>query len=364
VLESDRPQTSGVDESPITVQRKGSRAFRVHNDSNDFADPRAGAVAEKRVEQASANAAPDGVRYDVHRILHGVPVSGSGLPRGAVRVADDLAVEAGGQKRQPERGDGVEPARPLGTIGSGEFERGNPGSDMVRIDIADHAEVVGRRGPDRNSSRRHDNYFSIAEFLTTIVYVNLEALGNRIQSLRVDRGLKLRELADRSDVSVSMLSSVERGEKAPTVVVLDRIAAGLDVTLASLVAEDDAERIILRRAADQDRIDEPGGWQRTILSPVVPGVNFEWIRSTLPPGCEAGTFPAYAAGSHEFVAVQSGTLTLTIGGRELSLSAGDSVYFAADSTHGYANWGQTRCIYYVAALIMRPRAPGTGRAQR
>ena len=120
----------------------------------------------------------------------------------------------------------------------------------------------------------NDNYFSIAEFLTTIVYVNLEALGNRIQSLRVDRGLKLRELADRSDVSVSMLSSVERGEKAPTVVVLDRIAAGLDVTLASLVAEDDAERIILRRAADQDRIDEPGGWQRTILSPVVPGVNF------------------------------------------------------------------------------------------
>jgi XRE family transcriptional regulator, regulator of sulfur utilization len=194
--------------------------------------------------------------------------------------------------------------------------------------------------------------------------VDLEALGERVQTLRIDRGLTLRELADRSDVSVSMLSSVERGEKAPTVVVLDRVAAGLDVSLASLVAADEAARIIVRRAADQDRLDEPGGWQRTILSPVVPGVNFEWIRSTLPPGCDAGTFPAYAPGSHEFVAVQSGTLTLTIGERELLLSAGDSVYFAADAPHGYANRGQTRCIYHVAALIMRPRTPGIDRARR
>jgi transcriptional regulator with XRE-family HTH domain len=195
--------------------------------------------------------------------------------------------------------------------------------------------------------------------------VNLESLGQRIQSLRTDGGLTLRELAGRSDVSVSMLSSVERGEKAPTVVVLDRVAAGLGVTLASLVTEPDLDRIIVRRAADQDRVDEPGGWQRTILTPVVPGVNFEWIRSTLPPGCDAGTFPAYAAGSHEFVTVQSGLLTLTIGERELSLAAGDSIYFAADTPHRYANRSsQARCVYHVAALIMRPRTPGTGRARR
>jgi XRE family transcriptional regulator, regulator of sulfur utilization len=194
--------------------------------------------------------------------------------------------------------------------------------------------------------------------------VDLESLGERVQSLRIDRGLTLRELADRSEVSVSMLSSVERGEKAPTVVVLDRIATGLDIPLVSLVAEPDAERVIVRRAADQDRVDETCGWQRTILTPVVPGVNFEWIRSTLPPGCDAGTFPAYAAGSHEFVAVASGTLTLTVGERELTLSAGDSVYFSADTPHGYANRGQTRCVYHVAALIMRPRTPGTRRMRR
>ncbi|MPZ87499.1 MAG: cupin domain-containing protein [Nitriliruptorales bacterium] len=208
--------------------------------------------------------------------------------------------------------------------------------------------------------------------------MNLEVLGQRIQGLRVERAMTLRDLADRSSVSVSMLSSVERGAKAPTVVVLDRIASGLDVPLARLVTEPDADRVVVRRAAEQDIVDEPGGWRRTILTPVVPGVSFEWVRMILPADCDAGTFPAYAAGSHEFIAVRSGTLTLTVADREFLLETGDSLYFAAHVPYGYANSGTVPCTYDVAALtpfssadsvadrsvrkrgslIMRPRRPG------
>ncbi|WP_327290410.1 helix-turn-helix domain-containing protein [Streptomyces sp. NBC_01198] len=185
--------------------------------------------------------------------------------------------------------------------------------------------------------------------------VELVALGAHIQGLRRDRGLTLQQLAEAADVSVSMLSSVERGQKAPTIVVLARIADGLGVPLVDLVAQPDDTRIIVRRAADQDSIDEPGGWRRTILTPVVPGVNFEWIRTTLPPDCDAGRFPAYAPGSHEYIVVESGTLRLTIDDTSLDLSEGDSAYFAADVTHAYANAGPGPCTYYVAALVMRPR---------
>ena len=181
----------------------------------------------------------------------------------------------------------------------------------------------------------------------------LTALGSRIQELRLSQSLTLQDLADRARVSVSMLSSVERGRKAPTVVVLARIAEGLGVTAAQLLAE--PEPVLVRRAAEQDVVDEPGGWQRTILTPVVPGVNFEWIRSVLPPHCDAGEYPAYAGGSHEYVFVETGTLRLTVGETVTELGAGDSAYFAADAVHGYANPGGTSCVYYVAALIMRPR---------
>lgn len=187
---------------------------------------------------------------------------------------------------------------------------------------------------------------------------DLVDLGRRIQARRLDRGLTLQALADAAEVSVSMISSVERGQKAPTVVVLARIAGGLDVPLADLVAATGG-RVIVRRAAEQDVVDEPGGWRREILTPVVPGVNFEWIRSRLPAGCDAGGYPAYAPGSHEFVVVESGVLRLTVGDAVFDLAAGDSLYFAADAVHGYANPGTVPCTYYVAAMIMRPRRSQT-----
>jgi XRE family transcriptional regulator, regulator of sulfur utilization len=189
--------------------------------------------------------------------------------------------------------------------------------------------------------------------------MDLSRLGKRIQDLRGGRGMTLQDLAHASSVSVSMLSAVERGQKAATVTVLDRIASGLGISLAALIASAAGNGLIVRRAAEQDVIDEPGGWQRTILTPVVAGVNFEWIRTVLPAGCDAGWYPAYAPGSHEFVVVESGILRLRLDDRQIDLGAGDSVYFAADARHGYANPGSGPCTYHVAAIIMRPRRPGT-----
>ncbi|MET9000368.1 XRE family transcriptional regulator [Amycolatopsis sp. Hca4] len=184
------------------------------------------------------------------------------------------------------------------------------------------------------------------------------ALGRHLHELRTGRGLALTALARQADVSVSMLSAIERGEKTPTVVVLSRIADGLGLPVSRLLAGLETDRVIVRRAAEQDHIAEPGGWHRTVLTPVVPGVNFEWVRTTLPPGCDAGAFPAYAPGSHEFVAVESGELCLGVGEAEYVLAAGDSVYFPADVTHSYANRAGNPCVYSVAALIMRPRKTG------
>jgi len=189
--------------------------------------------------------------------------------------------------------------------------------------------------------------------------VDVVVLGERIRRIRLERGLTLQRLADHAGVSVSMLSSVERGAKAPTVVVLDKIATGLRARLVDLLAGQTDRRVIVRRAGEQDVVDEPGGWRRTILTPVVPGLNFELIRSTLPPGCAPAGYPAYATGSHEFIAVEAGTLRLTIDDSTVELAGGDSVYFAADAAHRYANPASTPCTYYVAALIMRPRGQST-----
>lgn len=178
--------------------------------------------------------------------------------------------------------------------------------------------------------------------------LDVRALGKTIQRERLTRELSLEDLAHRSGVSRSMLSAVERGAKVPTVLVLDRIATGLGTSIARLVGEERAARVVVLRMNQQNRVRERTGWERRILSPVLPGVEFELMRTTIPPGVDAGDFNPHAPGSREYVAIERGTLQLTLDGEPYVLRAGDAIYYDGDCVHGFANPGRTDCVYYLA----------------
>src|SRR5262245_28805628 len=124
----------------------------------------------------------------------------------------------------------------------------------------------------------------------------------RILADRLDRGLAIDSVAARARVSRSMVSAVERGGKVPTVLLLDRIATALDTSIARLLGEERAARVVVLRHASQDVVRDPAGWERRILSPVLPGVEFELMRTTIGPGVDAGVFAPHAPGSREYLA--------------------------------------------------------------
>lgn len=185
---------------------------------------------------------------------------------------------------------------------------------------------------------------------------DMAALGARIRAERLARGFSLDELAVRARVSRSMLSEVERGAKVPSVMVLHGIATGLDTTIARLLAEERRDRVILLRVEEQDVARDPSGWERRILSPVLPGVEFEFMRTTIPPGLDLGASPPHAPGSREYIVVAAGTLRLTIDGMSYTLHAGDSIYYEADCTHAFANPGVEPCCYYLVVNVTADRA--------
>ena len=178
--------------------------------------------------------------------------------------------------------------------------------------------------------------------------LDMADLGTRVRSTRLGRSLSLAAAAARAGVSRSMLSAVERGAKVPTVLVLDRIATALDTTIARLIGEERAARVVVLRHAAQDVARDPSGWERRILSPVLSGVEFELMRTTIGPGVDAGVFAPHARGSREYLAMERGTLQLTIDGTPYTLRAGDSVYYAGDCHHQFANPGREPCVYYLA----------------
>ena len=62
-------------------------------------------------------------------------------------------------------------------------------------------------------------------------------IAQRLRELRSAQGYSLDALAERSGVSRSNISLIERGESSPTAAVLDKLAIGLGVALASFFDE-------------------------------------------------------------------------------------------------------------------------------
>ena len=182
--------------------------------------------------------------------------------------------------------------------------------------------------------------------------LDITELGARVRATRLERSLSLAAAAGRAGVSRSMLSAVERGGRVPTVLVLDRIATALDTTIARLLGEERAARVVVLRHAAQDVARDPSGWERRILSPVLPGGEFELMRTTIGPGVDAGVFAPHGRGSREYLAMERGTLQLTIDGAPYTLRAGDSVYYAGDCHHQFANPDREPCVYYLAIELM------------
>lgn len=177
--------------------------------------------------------------------------------------------------------------------------------------------------------------------------LNMADLGERIRMERLHRHLSLEALSTRSGVSRSMLSDIEHGNKVPSVLTLDHIATALETSIARLLGEEQTARVIVLHHAEQEVAHDSSGWERRILSPVLPGVEFEFMRTTILPGVDAGTFSPHVTGSREYVAIEQGTLQLTLNGEVYLLQAGDSIYYAGDCYHAFSNPGEVPCIYYL-----------------
>jgi transcriptional regulator with XRE-family HTH domain len=183
--------------------------------------------------------------------------------------------------------------------------------------------------------------------------LSMADLGSRIRAERSSRSLSLDRLAELSGVSRSMVSEVERGVKTPSVLVLDRLATALGTSISRLLDEPARDCVVVLRRSLQRVVRDPSGWERRILSPVLPGVEFEFMRTTIGAGVDAGVFSPHQPGSREYVAIESGTLRLAIDGEQYILDAGDSVCYPGDRRHAFANPGETGCVYYLAMELGR-----------
>lgn len=108
--------------------------------------------------------------------------------------------------------------------------------------------------------------------------------GDKIKELRSLRKYSLDELSQRSGVSKSMISKIERKEKMPTLQVAAKISEALGTTLSSLLADASAAEIVVTRREDRRVfLDELTGFRRELLSPQRPDPALEFIENRILP---------------------------------------------------------------------------------
>lgn len=159
-----------------------------------------------------------------------------------------------------------------------------------------------------------------------------------LKAIRSERGWSLDLTATRTGVSKAMLGQIERGESAPTIATLWKIATGLGVPMTALLeAEGESGDVLLLRDAANLRVrPSPEGMQRALLFPYEARFGFELYELTFAPGFESISEP-HDTGVVEHVTVLHGEVELLIEGEWQPLRQGQSLRFPADRQHGYRN---------------------------
>ncbi len=160
---------------------------------------------------------------------------------------------------------------------------------------------------------------------------DLVKVGERLRRLRKERGWKLEDLAERTNLSRAYLSRLENGERQPSLTALFHIAQAYGVAFSSLFeSEPDLESGVIVRAA-QTPVRRGNGLFYASLSKGSWAFNLHPIRILVPAEREEGE--VYQHEGEQWLYVVSGSLGLEIGDEEFILEPGDAAHFSADNPH-------------------------------
>ena len=163
-------------------------------------------------------------------------------------------------------------------------------------------------------------------------------VGERLRAIRRLRRCTLRTVAERSGLSESFLSQVERGRSNASIASLRRIADALGVSVADLFEPTGPPRPRVLRRDDRPALTFGVLGRKLLLTPK-PLHHLEVFVGELDPGGSTGTEPYAHGDSEELFVVLAGTVQLELGGEVHELEQGDSIDYRSSTPHRISNVG-------------------------
>jgi transcriptional regulator with XRE-family HTH domain len=183
-------------------------------------------------------------------------------------------------------------------------------------------------------------------------------IASRVHELRAARRMSLDALAAKCEVSRSMLSLIERGESSPSAVVLEKIATGLGVALASLFEDANAPASPISRGADRMPWRDPqSGYVRRNISPPGYPSPVQLVDVSFPAGAKVSYQTAEREPRvHQQIWVREGAIEVTIGRVTHRLAEDDCLAMQLDEPVTFRNRTRKEARYLVILCTERARA--------
>lgn len=158
-------------------------------------------------------------------------------------------------------------------------------------------------------------------------------LGANVRRLRDGRGFSQEQVARLAGIPRATWASLESGAANPTLAVLTRVAAALQVSIEELIGPPRTSCRFFPAGEIRARRRQ-GASLRPLVPEAIPGL--EVSRLELPPGASLTGIP-HTPGTREYLTCERGAIELSASGECWQLGPGDVLVFRGDQKHAYRN---------------------------
>ena len=181
------------------------------------------------------------------------------------------------------------------------------------------------------------------------------SVGNKIKTLRLEKGLNTKQLSQESNISSGMLSQLEKGSTQGSVETLRNIAKVLNVTLAYLFEDSsdisnhetsEAQQIVRKDKRKKISFPDPL-YKCELLTPDLQG-DIEFILVEIEANRVTTDMLPHTSGGEECNFVLYGTIEIQLADTNYTLYEGDSIRFNPEIPHKIENKSNKKAAYISA----------------
>ncbi len=177
-------------------------------------------------------------------------------------------------------------------------------------------------------------------------------LADNVRRLREARGHSQQRIAQLSGIPRPTWASLESDGANPTLTVLSKAAASLQVSIEELIGPPRTAARLFRAGEVRNR-KRQGATLRPLLPEAIPGLDIS--RMELAPGGHMTGVP-HTPGTREYLTCERGRIELVASGERWELAPGDALVFRGDQRHSYHHRDARRSAVAITVVCFAPVA--------